>query len=195
MEALEVARSLALEADVGAAASRCGFEVCAGPPARVAARFLDQGVRLDCDSLEVVEGDIPAHLLAILLYHLATSDGSEPTGRWVAFTDLPDGAFYVSAWRGYTTTLIERARPDAASVRRALSKLPCRAAELPGDVSCVFDVFPKFPVAFVFWEADDEFAARADFLFDETAGRHLPTDCIAICCSWLTRLVLDGLRS
>ncbi|GAB4278302.1 MAG: DUF3786 domain-containing protein [Coriobacteriia bacterium] len=192
MEALEVARSLVLAGDVRKAVLRCGFEVAGEEPGRIAARFLDRAVGLDCETLKIEEGELPEHLLAILMYHLATSDGSVPTGRWIAFTELPDGAFYVSAWRGYTTALIERAAPDAQVVRETLSVLPCRPMGLPGDVSCVFDVFPKLPVAFVFWEADEEFGARADFLFDETAGRHLPTDCVAICCSWLTRLVLGG---
>src|SRR3990170_1806417 len=58
---------------------------------------------------------------------------------------------------------------------------------LSGDLSFEFQVFPKIPIALVFWKGDDEFPeSRADFLFDESAPHHLPTDCYAILCSLIT---------
>jgi hypothetical protein len=47
-----------------------------------------------------------------------------------------------------------------------------------GDASVEVRVLPRFPVTFVVWGGDEEFAARASVFFDETADRHLALDAI-----------------
>jgi hypothetical protein len=51
---------------------------------------------------------------------------------------------------------------------------------------------PRVPVAVLWWDADDEFPARAELLFDQTAPKHLPIDGSAVLGSWLvTRLIAE----
>lgn len=47
-----------------------------------------------------------------------------------------------------------------------------------GDASIELTVLPRIPLTIVVWRADDEFAARASILFDQTAGSQLPLDAL-----------------
>ena len=47
-----------------------------------------------------------------------------------------------------------------------------------GDASLRLYPFPRVPVTFILWKADEEFPARADMFFDATCEQHLPTDVI-----------------
>lgn len=47
-----------------------------------------------------------------------------------------------------------------------------------GDASMRLFPFPRVPVTFILWEADEEFPARADMFFDATCEQHLPMDVI-----------------
>ena len=45
-----------------------------------------------------------------------------------------------------------------------------------GDAAAELFPCPRLPVTLVLWREDDEFAARADLLFDATCERHVPAD-------------------
>jgi hypothetical protein len=47
-----------------------------------------------------------------------------------------------------------------------------------GDASIELYVLPRVPMTVVLWRADEEFAARASILFDETAADQLPLDAL-----------------
>jgi hypothetical protein len=185
-DALIAARRRAMGLDPLRAAERCGFtyEGDAGNGVfRVP--FLGADLRLTFPGLACEQ--LPDHITALLVYHLAISDGSCPAGRWLSFADLPDGSFYVTAFRGYTgAVLARRFAGERARLESALAGLG--AQPLPGlaDVAWRVPALPRVPLALLWWDADDEFDARADLLFDETAPRQLPTDGCAVLVSWLT---------
>jgi hypothetical protein len=45
-----------------------------------------------------------------------------------------------------------------------------------GDAAVTLFPFPRLPLTVVLWREDDEFAARAELLFDATCERHVPPD-------------------
>jgi hypothetical protein len=47
-----------------------------------------------------------------------------------------------------------------------------------GDASIRFAIFPRVPVTIVVWRRCDEFPARANYLFDQTAAEHLALDAL-----------------
>ena len=75
---------------------------------------------------------------------------------------------------------------DGARFRQVLGQLGGLPTEL-GDVGMRVSVFPKIPISLGLWLADDEFPARVTFLFDRTAGDHLPLDAL-----WSAAMVLAG---
>jgi len=196
--ALESARESASGIDPHAGARNCGL-VYEGSrrEGTFAACFLNRPLRLEFPSFDGrfadTEEEVPEDIRALLAYHLATSDGAEPAGRWISFADLPDGRFYCSTWRGYTgRVLADTYDDDIDGVRTAGERIGGVPISIPGDVAVCLSVFPKVPVAFVYWAGDEEFEARADFLFDANAGSHCSTDCYAVLCAVLTRELTRG---
>ena len=194
-DALAAARALAAGLDPAAAASRVDAEWD-----DVALEF-----RLPCfgrvatityPACDVFLGEeaAPAHIAALIVYHLALSDGSLPTGTWISFADLPDGSFYVSAFRGYTGgPIIRRFSPGGSGLSHAAARLG--GAALPGlaDRAWRIPALPRMPLALLWWDADEEFDARVELLFDSTAPRNLNTEGCAILGSWLTSLLVSAI--
>ena len=46
--------------------------------------------------------DLPPTTQALVLFYFITADGTSPDGRWISFSNLPDGRFYNPAYQGYT---------------------------------------------------------------------------------------------
>lgn len=188
--ALEAARRLAADKDPRAMSEKVGGRyVRHGDSAEIALAFLGQDVRISWPALELAAGSppVPEHVLALLVYHLALSDGTEPTGTAVSFAELPDGSFYVTAFRGYTGDALARrfgaSSESLDSAARSLGGLPIESA---ADRAWLVPALPRIPVTLLWWYGDDEFDARAELLFDESAPHHLQTDGFAVLGSWLT---------
>jgi len=119
-------------------------------------------------------------LRILFLDYLRHGDGSEPTGKWIGYQELPDGAFYRNAFQGYSgDQLVRDLGGDIEAFRRASAALDGEPLEM-GDAGFSFRALPNVPLAVVWWAGDDEFPANATVLFDEVAGRYLPTDGLAI---------------
>jgi hypothetical protein len=201
-DALIAARKLAEGLEPVSAAARCGVRFDSDAATRTGAfslPFLGVETRISYPEFEF-EPDVglPPHVRALLVYHLARCDGSEPTGNWRAFADLPDGRFYARAFQGYTGDALARrlgdrsdALPDAIGAIGG-TRLPREALETNANAAWIVPALPRVPVVVLWWDADDEFPARAELLFDATAPNHLPTDGCAVLGSWLaTRLAAE----
>jgi len=129
---------------------------------------------------------------ALAAYYLHTTDGSPAEGRWIPFSELPDGAFYFRAFQGYTGDLLVRAfGADLDGLARAAERHGGRR-EADGDLSYSFVALPRVPILLVCWRGDEEFPPSARLLFDASAGRHLPTDVCAVLGSTLTRRLVEA---
>jgi hypothetical protein len=119
-------------------------------------------------------------LRVLFLDYLRQGDGSEPTGKWIGYQELPDGAFYRHAFQGYTgDQLVRDLDGDIDALRNAAAAIGGEPLEM-GDAGYRFRALPRIPLALVWWAGDEEFPANATVLFDEVAGRYLPTDGLAI---------------
>ncbi len=63
----------------------------------------------------------------------------------------------------------QRFAGNAAALEQALLSLGGRPWNGPGDVAFTLDVFDFFPVCVRFWDADEEFPASLQFLWDANA--------------------------
>ncbi len=133
---------------------------------------------------------------ALLLHHLHHSDGTRPTGRWVAFGELPDGMFYSRAFSGYTDAVLARHfGDDLATFRRcALRVSGClgEQAAVSAPMAWVFQVLPLVPLAVAVWPGDEEVPTAYRILFDAAVSHHLSTDGCALLGSMLTRRLVRG---
>jgi hypothetical protein len=127
---------------------------------------------------------------ALLLYYFHTADGTPLSGRWISFSDLPDGRFYNQAFQGYTGRELSRAFGlDPEGFQRAAM----RAGGTPqdfGDLAFKFPILPYVAFLAVLWRGDEDFPSSCQILFDASAPHSLPTDACAVAGSLLTRRLL-----
>jgi Domain of unknown function (DUF3786) len=128
---------------------------------------------------------------ALLAYYFHFSNGAPVAGRWIAFSELPDGAFYTSAFQGYTgQKLAEWFDNDCEAFGRAASAAG-GGPERGADSAYRFHALPNVPLAIFCWLGDEDFPPSYRILFDASAGNHLPTDACAILGSMLTSRLLS----
>jgi hypothetical protein len=139
------------------------------------------------------DGDVcPDSLRILFLDYLLQGDGSPPTGTWIGYQELPDGAFYRHAFQGYSgDQLVRDLDGSVEAFRRAAEAVDGEPFEM-GDAGFRFRVLPNVPLAIVWWAGDDEFPASATVLFDEVAGRYLPADGLAILGRMLCRRLVKA---
>jgi len=133
---------------------------------------------------------------AMLLYYLRASDGTPTSGTWVSFRELPNASLYHQAFTGYTGSRL------AAAFGLGPASLDRSARDIGGEPvvglaphAWCFLPLPRVPLAACLWPGDEEVPAQAAVLFDSSAGRHLPTDGLALLGSGLTGRLLKAATS
>ena len=114
----------------------------------------------------------------VSVVYLLSAKALRPKGDWVSATSLPYGEFFFRGPHALPTDAVAAAfgdRPEAFE----------RAAEALGGKpwpamrgAFVLPALPRVPMLAQLWQRDEEFPARASFLFDSTAGDHLMVDAI-----------------
>jgi hypothetical protein len=135
---------------------------------------------------------LPIFIQAQLAYYFHASDGTPPSGTWIAFTDLPDGQFYTQAFQGYTgQELVKAFGNDLDAFIRVAQKLGGQRDAI-GDAAFAFGVLPKVALLAVAWQGDEDFPPSYRVLFDTAVSHHLSTDACAILGSTLTRRLIQS---
>jgi hypothetical protein len=128
---------------------------------------------------------------SLILTYLVTGDGTTPSKRWIGFRELPDGMFYVQAFRGYTgIRLVRQLEGGLPSFKKASEQLGGEPIDAIGDAGYAFTLLPRVRVAVVYWRGDEELASQARVLFEDTAPHYMPTDGLAIMGSHLVGSLL-----
>lgn len=132
---------------------------------------------------------------AILLFHFRTSNGTPPSGRWISFSELPDGKFYNAAFQGYSGSEMAKAfQDDRAAFERAAEKLGGRWEAL-GNAAFSFRALPQVHLLAVFWEGDEDFPTSMQVLFDASIVHHIPTGVCATLGAMLARRLIKAGRA
>jgi len=127
---------------------------------------------------------------AFLLYYLSTADGAPLTGKWISFSELQDGRFYIQAFQGYTGQELVRAFDDDRFAFEQAAQALGGISHPLGDAAYIFQALPNAPLLAVYWQGDEDFPASCQILFDAAANHYLPTDAYAILGSFLTRMLI-----
>jgi hypothetical protein len=139
------------------------------------------------------EADVATSIL--LLHYLATADGTPMIDRWIAFRNLPGGLGYDAAFQGRANRRLARAFGSGVAAFETASRALGGERLAFGDASFMFRVLPRVWLAVVLYEADDEFPASANVLFDASAGHYLPTEDLAVLGGMLTGRLIKAARS
>jgi hypothetical protein len=143
-------------------------------------------------------GQTPTEFIqALILTYLVTADGTTPSGRWIAYRDLPDGMFYAQAFRGYAENRLARELGEdglSTFCQRAerLGEASGKAARIEiGDAGYAFQVLPRVQIAAAYWYGDEDFPSRASILFEDTGPHYMSTDGLAVLGSQVVNALLE----
>ncbi len=135
--------------------------------------------------------ELATYLQALLLYYFTTCDGSPNSGRWISFSELPEGRFYTQAFQGYTGKVIAQAfKNDLQAFTQVAESLAGRRVYFLGDLAYAFKVLPLISLSVVYWRGDEEMQPTCQILFDASVSHHLPTDACAVLGSNLTQRLI-----
>jgi hypothetical protein len=144
---------------------------------------------LDPDGAEA-----PTMVQGLVTTYLLMATGAPRAGEWVAFRDLPDGAFYHQAFTGYTGGLLSRTVGNDLDAfdRGARAAGGGRLAAF-GDATYEFQALPRIWLAVTYWLGDEEdgFPPQSRVLFDRAASQYMIIDGLAIIGSQLIRRILS----
>jgi hypothetical protein len=108
--------------------------------------------------------------------YLANAMEIDPSGKWVAFRELPGGDSFFRGPHIVDTGAIEKAfGDDPASLIRAAQKLGGAPGD-GGDAAAELTALPAIPVKAILWGRSEEFSASAQLLVDSRAHFHLALD-------------------
>lgn len=166
---VERARQLFLAYDQPAMCARLGLTPT---PDAIVLRFLGAPYTVRrADGAVLAPDGAPASFGAAMSIYDALARSNTPTR---AGTFVPTSALH--GIRGTHAVHEDLHSPTAQrfagrtdALARALARLGGRPWGKVGDVSCVLDVFDFFPVCVRFWDADEEFPASLQFLWDAHA--------------------------
>jgi hypothetical protein len=135
----------------------------------------------------------------VFLYnHMAQGGRAAPTGRWVAFEQLPNTVSKIKSMRAHVEQPLQERFSGRvtllAAAAEALGGAPAAIAEGRADLSWRFHALPRIPLLLLFWDAmpADGFAARAKLLFDETITQHVDIESILFLCEHLAARLCGG---
>ncbi|MFO7840513.1 MAG: DUF3786 domain-containing protein [Desulfosalsimonadaceae bacterium] len=132
------------------------------------------------------EAEVPIQEQVLILHYMNAMQKAPVTGRWIAYREIPGAAFYYSTFVKRAIDPLKKVfGHEVRSLPAVAEKLGGRAID-SGDVGYEFYVFPKVPLQAILWEADEEFSAEANILFDETAGLYLSPEDAA----WLAGMLV-----
>jgi len=157
-------------------ARRSGFEAVDGKALRIP--FLDRSYRVDYPEFafsdqQETEREVPLQEQVLILHYLEAAGPVHPSGRWIAYREIPGAAFYFGAFVKRAISPLKNVFGEqVAELTRPAEMLGAAKIE-EGDAGFEFDLFPHLPLRLIVWSGDEDFPPEASILFDESAGRLL----------------------
>jgi hypothetical protein len=158
-------------------------------------KYLNEDIRINMadESLERRKaggwhkGD-DSYLVLMTLVYLLNVTRTGLRDDMVGVMDLKDAHFFQGPHQLKTASLINRYGSDGSGFQKAGIELGGRPLDM-ADAAVCLKPFPKIPVYYLLWIADEEFPANLSILFDRSIEDHLPADAI-----WgIVALVSDAL--
>jgi hypothetical protein len=180
---------------------RKGGAVCEviGGKTVITLEYLNQLYQVTLPDIEIVLKDsqegVPLRDKILILHYLVQARGTLPSGRMIAYKELPEGAVYFP-------TFFKRAiKPVTDYFGNEPQRLPDFAAMLGGhrapygDVAVTVNAFSRVPITFILWRGDEEFAPEGNILFDSNIADYLTTEDINVLCEAIAWRLVKALKA
>lgn len=152
---------------------------------RVEVNFLGQRFQVEYPSAKFepepqAEGELPIFSRILILHYLCNQTEKSVTDQLISFKELPGGSIYNQPFSNRAIRpMVEHFGEQPERLLEAAQKIGGKPVKL-GDAAVTLNVFPKIPVTLVLWQADEEFPASGNILFDRSASEFLPTEDYAV---------------
>lgn len=111
----------------------------------------------------------------MIIQYLNAKAPVNPEHKWVSFLELPGGPnHYPPFLKRGIEPLAEKFGDNLQGFCQAAEDLGGKEIKM-GDKAFLIPAFPYLPLAVAFWQADEEFPAQANILFDSSNLQYLPT--------------------
>lgn len=157
----------------------------AGEDRELVLDYFTTQVVVAANGLRRVDGEPLDRWQQVFLYnHMAQGGSALPSGRWVAFEQLPNTVSKIKSMRAHVEQPLQERfsgrLTELVAAAKALGGVEQAGGEGQADLALRFQALPRIPLLLLFWDAvaSDGFAARAKLLFDETIIQHVDIESI-----------------
>lgn len=169
--------------------NRSGFDTPAEDTLQV--NFLNRQYHISLPGFSFIdfhekEKEVPIQEQILILHYMMANPIPEPTGKWIAYREIPDASFYFSA---FVKRAIDPLKKVFSSNLSGFQKTAPKINGTPvedGDAAFLFNPFPKVLLKMIIWEGDEDFSAEANIIFDKNIGDILSPEDVA----WLSGMVV-----
>jgi len=165
-------------------------------PNKIGINYLNQPYHIMLPDVKILLGDggTEASLRdkILILHYFAGARGTPPTGKLIAYKQLPGGISYFPAFsRRAIAPLVKHFGKSPGLLIKAAAKLGGHEAD-NGDVSVTVNAFDHVPITLVLWRGDEELAPNGNILFDANISDYLSTEDVTVLSETIIwRLVKD----
>ncbi|MDD5641172.1 MAG: DUF3786 domain-containing protein [Syntrophales bacterium] len=140
-------------------------------------------------------GRAPAPKHAIVLAYYVLEGGSAPlSGKWAAFRDFKEAAFFMPTFQEQVEQRIAREFQGRLELLKSCSQR-LGGRDYPalgtGDLCHLLPALPRVPLLLVFHDGDEEFPASATVLYDLHSTSYLNVECLGVLGAVLADLLLE----
>ena len=135
--------------------------------------------------------EVPIQEQVLILHYMIPAHIPRPSGKWIAYREIPGAAFYFSAFVKRAIQPLKNVfGHNIAGLKEASQRMNGKAVSA-GDAAFEFQVFPHVTLQLILWSGDEEFPPEANILFDDTIGVLMSPEDAA----WLASLLVYRLIS
>jgi len=125
---------------------------------------------------------------SIILHYLNNADGTNLSGKWIAYRELPDGMFYFRTISGVLESLVKKYENSSGDLIKIVEKNRGRRSPDFANGAIIYP-FPYFPILIILEEKSEEFEAAVRVLFDSNSCHYIKTDIIKMILVYMARLL------
>ncbi len=165
------------KADLDTMIANCGFTPEEGG---FSVRFINLNLKVEYPSGEVIDKDtgekVNDTVKVLVLHHAVYAKGGDLEEGNISYKELPAGDIYIDPFtRRCLNALTGIFGANIPALKKAVEATDYVEEKL-GDFSCTIKVMPKVPITLIVYEADDEFPASSNALFNKAAAKFLHTE-------------------
>lgn len=192
-QAAKLLRATLAKADLAELAERTAVTYDQGPPEQLLMELFGRQYQVRRDIIVASDGgDVDFWVEVVLMMYVTRGSGVEPSGRWVAYRDLPNTISKQTTFEKWINRLprayVGRFDELASQIE---SHGGVRTEDETAELAFRFQALPHVPLLLLLWDGDEDFEPRGSLLLDETVLDYLDQEALTFLAEELMRRIID----